>query len=572
MRYYGGALTGGGGYLPFPFFLATAGALAKRRGMVAVVRDSVGMGERYDDYYRFVESFAPDAVVMETSTPSLGNDLEIAARLKAMLPGVVIVFTGIHAELEEERFLRSHDQVDYVVYGEYDSAVCDLLEAIDRGEPVDSLHSLLYRAADGRVVKRPFGPLVDLDSLPWPERDDLPDENYFDAVCGLESPQLQINTTRGCPYGCIFCVWPQMVYKGKKYRRRSPLDVVDEIEANFKKYPYKSFYIDDDTFNIDKKHVLEFARLLKERGLSHIPWGAMCRADLMSEEVLVALREAGLYSVKYGVESADQTVLDEIDKRIEIERIVEMVEKTKEVGIKVHLTYTFGLPADTEETIEGTIDLACRLPADSVQFSIATPFPGTSMYEIYKEKGWLTSNEWTDYDGSAKAVSRTERFSGEQLEEYVKLAYRRWEEQRIGQMLEGEAFRGRFDGFVKQRVPEKGRVLVMQSAPIPLTRGVIRELQGLGYEVHLLGHQRFMESFEDLVRNGEVHAFSNSGDFRYKALKPVVDEVGGATRFDGVVVPYNNATGSGYEEVRALARDVSTTLIAVTMGGEVMEV
>jgi len=568
MPYYGGSLVGG--YLPFPFFLATAAALARREGFEAEVRDSIAMGEDYEAFYAYVGEFQPRVVVVETATPSLRHDLELATRLKETQLGLTVIFTGIHAELEEPQFLAANPAIDYVVYGEYETSVVELLKSLDQGKPVHGVSSLLYRA--GKVVlKTPFGELPPLDELPWPRREGLPNENYYDHVCGLPAPQLQINTSRGCPYGCIFCVWPQMVYKGKKYRIRSPKDVVDEIEAALKETPYRSYYIDDDTFNIQKRHVLDFARELKARGLDSLPWGAMCRADLMSEEVLQALKEAGCYSVKYGVESADQAVLDEIDKRIQIDKIIAMVELTRALGIKVHLTFTFGLPSDTEHSIKETIELACRLPADTVQFSIATPFPGTKMYDIYREKGWLTTTDWDAYDGSGRAVSRTERFTSEQLEAYVGLAYRRWKEAKVEKELGGDAFRDELRAFMRDHARDARRVLILQSAPLPLTQALADRLSEEGCEVHLLTHRRFADQFNGTTRRENIHVFDNTGDFQFEALARLAEELRERYHFDGAWLPFNNSGGAGYDEVRRVAEAAAGRVIGgVTMDGELI--
>ncbi|MBF0539655.1 MAG: radical SAM protein [Nitrospirae bacterium] len=556
-----------GGYMPFPIFLATACALSARSGLEAVVRDSIAMGEGYDAFYRYIEGFNPDAVVIETSTPSLRNDLEVARAIKTILPQTIIIFSGVHFELQQEGFLSRHREVDYAVYGEYEAPVNDLLIAIrdSRGRqgilPLVQPHigNLLYRVGDG-VVKNPARALVDLGDLPWPHREGLPFESYYDGVCGLQRPQLQITSTRGCPFECIFCVWPQVMYHSNKYRMRPAHDVVEEIAANVALHPYRSFYIDDDTFNVNRRHVLEMARLIKERELSSIPWGIMARADLMDERMLVALKDAGLYSLKYGVESADQAVLDEIGKRLDLDRVREIIRFTKEIDIKVHLTFTFGLPSDTVDGIERTIDLACGLVADSVQFSIATPFPGTKMYEMYQDRGWITTHDWDRYDGSRSAVSRTDHFSAEELERFVTLAYQRWGKAKAGQMS-GE-FRTAFRDRLSARLIDGARVLLLQCATYTLTQELLRQLNDMSYEVHLMLHERFVGVFTGLIAPERMHVFSNTADFRYELLRDFAATLRERYQFGGVVIPYSNPNGSGYDEVERIALEAGAVIIA----------
>ncbi|KJU86303.1 Fe-S oxidoreductase [Candidatus Magnetobacterium bavaricum] len=556
-----------GGYMPFPIFLATACALSQRSGFDAVIRDSIAMGEGYDAFYRYLEDFNPGAIVIETSTPSLRNDLEIARTIKAMLPLTVVIFSGVHFELQQEGFLLKHPEVDYVVYGEYEVPVNELLIAIrDSFQPkgLAGLGSLLYRMGDG-VIKTPAHALADLTDLPWPQRTGLPFDNYYDGVCGLQRPQLQITSTRGCPFECIFCVWPQVMYHSNKYRIRPARDVVEEIASNVALNPYRSFYIDDDTFNVNRRHVLEMARLIKERGLAGIPWGIMARADLMDEQMLVELKDSGLYSLKYGVESADQAVLDEIGKRLNLERVKKIVSFTKEIDIKVHLTFTFGLPSDTIDGIERTIDLACSLVADSVQFSIATPFPGTRMYEMYQDRGWITTHDWDRYDGSKSAVSRTDHFSAEELERFVHMAYQRWGKAKSGHMT-GE-FRTEFRDRLSARLCDGARVLLLQCATYTLTQELLRQLNDMPYEVHIMLHERFVDVFAGMVAPERMHVFSNTADFRYELLHDFAVGLRQRHQFDAVVVPYSNPNGSGYDEVERIAL-LAGTMIAASVGND----
>jgi radical SAM superfamily enzyme YgiQ (UPF0313 family) len=613
-----------GGYIPFPVFLATAAALAKRNGHTVEMRDSVASGETYETFYANIVTTKPKVIVIETSTPTLKQDISIVNEIRTIVPNVKIIFTGMHFELAETSFLERYPQIDFTVIGEYEYATAAILDELKAGtNEFSKIDGICYRSTDGRVqqvkdeapavqaaepggcssepansviddtgaklpvlqlvkkaqveakqtdvVKKDFKKLGSLETLPWAERDDLPMENYYDGVCGLQRPQLQLMATRGCPYGCIFCGWPQLIFRGPKYRVRTATDVAAEIKANMAKIPYKSFYIDDDTVNIRKQYILELAAAIKEAGLHTIPWGTMGRADLMDDEMLAALKDAGLFSIKYGVETADQELLNEIKKNISIADVVDGIERTKKFGIKVHLTFTFGLPSDTPETIENTIQLACRVPADTVQFSISTPYPGTEMYRMYKEKGWLTNENWEEYLGSHKAVARTEHFTPEQLEGWVKEAYSRfWQEKAIRQLRTPQ-----FEAKLRAALPPvttgiRPKVLVTQSARPGLTRVVIQSLESIGYEAHVLTHERFLPSFDYVVDKDRTHSFKESYNFSASALAPKMAELSSSIEFAAAVVPYHNATGANYGEVHAVAGDTTNgPVIGVTVSGDV---
>lgn len=571
MPHRGGSLIGD--YIPFPFFLAQAGALARQSGLDAEVRDSIAMGESYDEFYDYVYRTNPQVIVMETSTPSLGNDLQIASNIREHMQDAVIIFTGIHFEMEKEFFLKQHSQIDYTVFGEFEAPLVDLLLHLAKSpgyKELPAISNLLYREG-GEVRKNPKGALIPVDQLPWPDRAELPWNNYIDLVCGLQGPQLQILTSRGCPYGCIFCVWPQLVYKGRAYRMRNPADVADEIAANFDSHPYKSFYVDDDTFNINRNHVLNFASELRKRGLHKFSWGAMCRADLMDEEMLLQLKESGLYSVKYGVESADQRIIDEIDKKLDLDKVYRMIELTKELEIKVHLTFTFGLPGDTPESIEQTIDLACRLPNDSAQFSIATPFPGTAMYDMYDQKGWITSKNWNDYDGSVSAVSRTERFTTKELKDYLQLAQHRHSGVKARKAVSTETFNDGFARALYKNSRRGARVLVTQSAIYPLTVELVKRLITLGFKPHVLLHKRFVPYFREVLSPGQLHVFDHTGHFDFPALNEFAAALSRKFQFAGAIIPCSNSGGSGYEQVeKTAAKAAGKVLFKVTNDGNIL--
>ncbi len=565
-----------GGYLPFPVWLATAAAFSKREGFDTVLRDSISMGETYESFYNFIKDCGPDFVMLESSTPTVRSDLEIAKRIRSMHPNVKILFTGLHVEFEEEDFLEAHPEIDFTIYGEYEVPTLKLMCALRDGNDLDDIPALIHRnngtvkknkdepqpANVIKIQKNPFTKLPDLSTFPWAERESLPNLNYFDGVCGLERPQLQLMATRGCPYGCIFCAWPQMLFRGPRYRKRSADDVIDEIKSNLAKVPYKSIYIDDDTFNISKDYVLEFSKKMVAAGIGGVvPWSTMGRADLMDRQTLEALRDSGLFSIKYGVESGDQAIIDEIDKRMNVEKNIAMIRLTKELGIRVHLTFTFGLPSDTAETIEATIALACMLPADTVQFSIATPFPGTEMYRMYDEKGWIVSKNWDDYNGSTVAVSRTENFTGAELEAYVVEAYRRFDKSQIEKSFSAGQAMEKLRTSAAALSPGDS-VVVMQTSRVPLTRWMLSTLQGFGLDVHVVTPMRFKEEFSSMVSKDKIHSMTGHSHFSYELNFEWASTLRAKHKFKGVFIPYTFESRNGYGEVEQLAEILGGQIVA----------
>lgn len=415
-------------YLPFPFFLSYTASVLERDNHEVYLIDAIAEQITKDKFINRVKEIKPQLILFEISTPSLPDDLDIAHTIRDKFDKKIkIAFCGPHYELYNPDFLDKHDFIDFLLYGEYEYTIKDLAKTINYGGSFSKVKGIIYKGIDTKPVKTPPRPLIaNLDELPWPSRDKLPIYKYSDQPGGIPKPTLQMWASRGCPYKCIFCAWPQLMYGNNSYRTRNPVEVVDEMEQCIKKYGFKSVYFDDDTFNIGNERMLELCSEIKKRNIK-IPWAIMARADTLTKDVLKNMKEAGLYSLKFGVESGVQELINSSGKNLSLEKVKESMLWCKELDIKVHLTFMFGLPGETKDTINKTIDFALNLEPDSVQFSIATPFPGSVYYKQLESKNELLTKDWSKYDGAKHAVISTDSLSGYDLEKAVKYAYRKWD-------------------------------------------------------------------------------------------------------------------------------------------------
>lgn len=423
-------------YMPFPFYLAYATAVLEEAGYECRLVDGIGERISEEAFIQRAVEFQPDLIVLEVSTPSLATDLHQAEILRNRLPSAKIALCGLLIPPEDYDFLKENRCVDFHMVGEYDYTARDLAECLQEGRDPATVEGLIYfdeTAGKSKATSRRPN-IKDLDALPWPARHHLPMENYHDRPGGIPAPSLQMWASRGCPFRCIFCVWPQLMYGGHSYITRDPVNVVNEIEWCRDKYGFQSFYFDDDTFNIGKPRMLKLAEEIRKRQLN-MPWAAMCRADTTDRETLVALKQAGLVAVKYGVESPTQSLVDAADKGLNIEQAEETIQYTKELGIKIHLTFSFGLPGETHQTARKTIRWSHKMSPDTIQYSIMTPFPGSRFYKLLEQKGHLLTKDWNKFDGNSMSVVRTDELTGEDIEEYLKKAYRSWEWHRFRRAL-----------------------------------------------------------------------------------------------------------------------------------------
>lgn len=419
-------------YLPFPFYLAYSASLLEKEGFTVDLIDAIASELTEDDFLKKVISFSPDVLVSEISTPSRENDLRILEKIPS---SIRIVLCGLDAELlSSPDLLKHHPFIEAAISGEYEQSLLMLMNAFKSGNNTQYTAGVILRT-NNYSISDLQSPLSDVNLLPWPHRTLLPMRKYVDAPGGLPLPNAQMWASRGCPFSCHFCAWPQIMGKPGLYRPRSVEDVLNEMHFLVHHMKFKSIYFDDDTFNVGIPRMLDFSQKLIERrkkGQILVPWAIMARADLMTESLLKQLKQAGLYSVKYGVESADQSLIDACGKKMNLEKTLEMIRLTQSMGIKVHLTFILGLPNETKESLRKTMDLALSINPDSLQFSIATPFPGTALYTSLQSTGKLLPYSPNNLDGNHHYVISSSSLSPEDIVHARDEAYTRWgEHQRL---------------------------------------------------------------------------------------------------------------------------------------------
>jgi anaerobic magnesium-protoporphyrin IX monomethyl ester cyclase len=376
-----------------PLYLAYAAAYLRDRGHEIKFIDAPVIGMSVEDFVKEACLFRPEMIVFETSTPSYTNDIRVAEDLKRALQHTVqdpikIVFMGPHVTSLPKETLAA-PILDAIVMGEYEFS---LAEYVERG-PVKT-PGIGYKNERGEIIineLRPFS--ADLDCIPFPARDLLPNYRYFDPI--LKNPFTFIVSGRGCPYKCIFCNWPQHL-TGRRYRKRSPEHVVKEIVYLQENYRFKSFLFNDDTFTAEREHALAIAREMIRQRVS-IPWGCYARADHDDDELLDTLKKAGCFLLKIGVESANEEILRRSKKNYDLVKVRKTVRMMVRKKFHVHATFAFGLPGETKDSIEETIRFARELNPTTVQFSIAVPYPGTEFYDYLDSQGYLLTKEWDEF-------------------------------------------------------------------------------------------------------------------------------------------------------------------------------
>jgi len=410
-------------YMPFPFFLGYTYALLQQRGISSWISDAVSLGYSDDECLYESIGYEPNVILIESATPSFYNDLEWAKKLKSYMPNAKICFVGTHISYEKEKIL-DYEFIDFAIIGEYEEIFVKLCERLKQNGNYQVIEGLMYKN-EQQVLFNSTSEKVDFENFPQLIHEIMPLYNYNDrTIEELLYPSLQIQLSRGCPYKCSFCLWPQVMFHSN-YQKRDISKAIEEIKNAKKLFGIKSFYVDDDTFNIDKKHLIRFANLLRENAI-YMPWMAMARADTITDkETLALLRQSGLVALKFGIESANAEVLKEMKKELNIKKCEESILTCKELGIQIHLTFSIGYFNDTLERIKETFLWLTKQNPDSMQLSIVTPFPGTKMYEDAKIRGFELESDFSKYDGARFSVV-TSSLSKEKLQNVQKDWIEQW--------------------------------------------------------------------------------------------------------------------------------------------------
>ena len=328
-----------------------------------------------------------DLVILHTSTPSFRQDIHTAELLKQRNPALKIGMIGAKVAVDAEGALAASKAVDFVCRNEFDFTVKEVAE----GRPWSEIEGISYRDADGGIVhNKDRAVLTDMDQLPFVSpiyKRDLTIEKYFGGY--LKHPYVSFYTGRGCKSRCTFCLWPQTV-GGHNYRTRSIPHVIEEVKYVMREMPQvKEIFFDDDTLTDNQPRVQELARELGKLGVT---WSCNAKANV-PYETLKVMKENGLRLLLVGYESGNQQILHNIKKGLRVDVARQFTKDCHKLGIVIHGTFILGLPGETEETIEETINYAKEINPHTIQVSLAAPYPGTFLYAQATENGWFDGSD-----------------------------------------------------------------------------------------------------------------------------------------------------------------------------------
>ena len=378
--------------LYLPIGLAYLAAVLEEDGYDVTVIDCPALEMDLKQLKKKLASINPDLVGITSMTPTIQSALLSASAAKEACPDAMVVLGGPHVTFMDEQVLSEEAAVDVVVRGEGEETLLELAENVSNTKSLNKIQGITFRNNDGQTVRTPTRPFIkNLDELPRPAYKHFPLEQY--RLFGRR--MLPIMTSRGCPSQCSFCTTARMF--GKAFRARNPKNIVDELEWLRDEHGADAFSFYDDTFTLDKKRAIEICEEIRNREIG-LPWDCQTRVSVVSEDILLKMREANCQQVFFGVESGCQKILDAVHKGTTVEQNERAIRLAKAAGLFVSVSVIIGYPEETKEMLQETIDLIRRAEPDDVYICVATPYPGTQLRRVVEDMGWEMSNDWGQYD------------------------------------------------------------------------------------------------------------------------------------------------------------------------------
>ncbi|MBW1777152.1 MAG: radical SAM protein [Deltaproteobacteria bacterium] len=384
-----------------PVSMAQVASVLEEKGIAVKVTDAGAEDIDEKGLEALLVRFSPDVLMINTSTPSIDHDLTMAALAKRLLPDVATVAFGIHVSELPRACMEAEKALDFIIHNEPEHTTVDLVDTLKNGGDFSKILGLTYRDKD-RIVTNPPRPYIkDLDALPFPAWHRVDISRY--VLPHSRRPYLKVTPARGCPYHCVFCV--AQGYYGKRLRMRSVESVMAELKYDIQRYGVTDFFFWTETFTMNRKFVIELCRRMQDENLQ-VRWVCNSRVDTIDEEMLSSMKAAGCWMISYGVESSSQEILDRSKKGITVEQIKEACRMTRKAGIQMTAHIVFGLPGDTPASIRDTVRFVRKMGFDYAQFYCATPWPGTELYKMAKQYGWLIPEApWADYEQNKSVLN-----------------------------------------------------------------------------------------------------------------------------------------------------------------------
>jgi len=399
-----------------------ASYLRKNVDCTVKILDTLAEKMDYGTIERHIRDFNPSIVGVTTHTHNLIDVILIVNIVRKINKTIHISLGGAHINAFPQESMETLS-IDSLVLGDGEITFAELVRCLQQKTDLRKVKGIIFKEESKYLNTGSRGDIVDLDALPFPEREFLDYKKYY-CILGKKAIMTTMISSRGCPYECTFCSTP----KGY-YRTRLPENIVEEMVSCIK-LGIEEIHFVDDTFNVDLDRVAKICHEIKKRGLK-IRWSFRGRVDRLTEPLLRELKKAGCYRIHLGVESATDEGLRRLKKGIRVAQIKEAFRLTRDVGIDSVAYFLIGCPHEkTREDVLKMIDFSKEIDPDFALFNVLTPYPSTELYEDGLKRGILKSDYWKNFALDPKRDFKIEPWQewlqGEELVGLLNTAYRRF--------------------------------------------------------------------------------------------------------------------------------------------------
>ena len=399
------------GFVP-PLGIAYIASSLEKSGHHISILDCEALELSPAEIKKRIESFKPEVVGVSALTTNIRGALETARLAKAA--GAIVIIGGPHLMVFPQETL-AYEFIDYGLRGEGEIAMVQLLRCIEKREPLERVPGVVFRM-NGKIVVNEPARVDDIDMVSMPAYHLLPLDKY--EISNFGGKTLSMFTTRGCPYHCGFCYRNPLLYK---VRKRNPAKVVDEIEYVVERFKINHINFVDEVITLDKNHMRAICEGILKRNLN-IRWQAATRVNTVDDELLKLMHSAGCHTLRFGVESGNQKMLNLMNKEITLRQAEEAFQLCKKIGIKTVAYFIVGYISETVQTIKDTIAFAKKLAPDYAIFGPAYPLPETKLFNDAVTEGLVNPEYWREFVLGKRTDSVSFLFPG--TSDWVAKAYR----------------------------------------------------------------------------------------------------------------------------------------------------
>lgn len=371
-----------------PLGLGYIAAVLNKNGYKAKVEDMFDYG--WEKVRAIISQEQPDIVGISCLTNARASSFRVAQITKEVNPDITVVLGGPHASFMHRQILQNFP-VDIIAIGEGEMTALELARALEDDADLGLVKGIAYKQ-DGKILvtePRPF--IQDLDSLPFPSHEQFDFKRYEKEGVDVDKQLVDIITSRGCPFKCLFC--SSCKFWGKSWRHRSAKNIADELECLHTKFGVNTFNFSDDIFTMKQDLVIDLCKEIIGRKLG-IAWFAQSRVNCVSAGMLDWMKRAGCKTVAYGIESGSPEILKTIDKDITVEQAKEAFRVTKQAGLNADAFFMVGNPGETDQTIRDTCKLIDAIQPHHIVVSITVVYPESGLYELAKQRNLINDDYW----------------------------------------------------------------------------------------------------------------------------------------------------------------------------------